>query len=131
MKNYVLFTICVTISLYACRTRKIKVESSIYNTTMEIQTKRYPITVFAGNVIDMNSNEAIPFAVVKCRDKDGINKGTTTDVAGYFIIKEVPLGNCKLKITVDGYQEAAYDFNSSEHNYYTCSIKLKKIRPEK
>jgi CarboxypepD_reg-like domain len=131
MKYYVTLTICLLISLYACRTRKVQVKSSIYNTKMEIQTKRYPITVFEGSIKDINTNEVIPFAEVKLRDKDGINRGTATDTAGYFIIKNLPLGNCKLYINVDGYQESAYEFNISEHKYYKCEIKLKKIRPEK
>lgn len=98
---------------------------------MEIQTKRYPITVFEGNIKDIYSSEVIPFAVVKLRDKNGVNRGIVTDTAGNFLIKDLPLGNYKLYVTTDGYQEAAYEFNINEHTYYKCEIKLKRIKPEK
>jgi len=130
MKYYVILTICLLISLHACKTKKIQIESSIYNTKMEIQTKRYPITVFEGNIKDIYSSEVIPFAVVKLRDKNGVNRGTVTDTAGNFLIKDLPLGNYKLYVTTDGYQEAAYEFNINEHTYYKCEIKLKRIKPE-
>jgi hypothetical protein len=131
MKYYVTITIYLITSLYACKTKKIKVESNIYNSQMEIQTKRYPITVFEGNLKDINSSEAIPFAEVKLRDRDGINRDKITDKAGNFLIKDLPLGDFKLFITADGYQKITYDFSFNEHTYYNCEIKLKKIKPEK
>lgn len=131
MKYYVTLTICLLISLYACKTKKIQVESNKYNTQINIQTKRYPITVFAGNLIDMNSNEAIPFAEVKLIDRDGINRGAKTGSAGNFFIQDLPLGDYKLFITTDGYKEVYYEFKINEHNYYKFEIKLKRIKPEK
>lgn len=131
MKYCVPIIICLIMTLYSCKTKKIQVESSIYNTKMEIQTKRYPITVFEGNIKDIYSSEVIPFAVVKLRDKDGVNRGTVTDTAGNFLVKDLPLGTYKLYVKTDGYQEAAYEFNINEHTYYRCEIKLKRIKPEK
>lgn len=133
MKNYASLTLCLLLSLYACRTRTVQVKSSIYNTTMEIQTKLYPITVFEGNIKDIYSSKVIPFAVVKLTDKDGMDRGTVTDTAGNFLMKDLPVGNYKLYVTTDSYsyQDAAYEFNINEHTYYKCEIKLKRIKPEK
>jgi hypothetical protein len=64
MKYYTSLILCLLLSLYACRTRTVQVKSSIFNTSMKIQTKRYPITLFEGNIID-NYSKIIPFAVVE------------------------------------------------------------------
>jgi uncharacterized protein YlxP (DUF503 family) len=130
MKYFASLTFCLLLSLYACRTRTVKVKSSIYNTTLELQTKRYPISVFKGKIKDIYSSEVIPYAIVDLRDKDGVNRGAVTDTAGNFLIEDLPFGNYILDVTTDGYQDATYEFNINEHAYYNCEIKLKRIKIE-
>lgn len=130
MKYFASLTLCLLLILYACRTRTIQVKSSIYNATMEIQTKRYPVTVFEGNIKD-DYSKVIQLAVVELRGKDGVDRGTVTDTAGNFLINDLPLGNYKIHVSTDGYQEADYEIKINEHTYYKCKIKLKRIEPEK
>ena len=119
------------VSLYACKTSKINFETNNNKSQININSKRYPITIFEGNVKELFSQETIPFAEVELRGSDGINRGALTDSAGNFLIKDLPLGDCKMHITGNGYQEILFDFNIKEHAYYKCEIKLKQFETEK
>ena len=97
---------------------------------IDINSKRYPITIFEGNVMELNSKEAIPLVTVTLRGEDGINRGALTDSTGFFLIKDIPLGECSMDISSNGYQEIMFDFNIKEHAYYKCEIKLKQFEIE-
>ena len=49
----------------------------------------------------------------------------------WFLIKDIPLGECRMDISSNGYQEIMFDFNIKEHAYYKCEIKLKQFEIEK
>ena len=131
MKYFVKIILSLIVSLYACKTSKINFETNNNKSQININSKRYPITIFEGNVKELFSQETIPFAEVELRGSDGINRGALTDSAGNFLIKDLPLGDCKMHITGNGYQEILFDFNIKEHAYYKCEIKLKQFETEK
>ena len=81
--------------------------------------------------MELYSKEAIPLATVTLRGEDGINRGALTDSTGFFLIKDIPLGECRMEISSNGYQEIMFDFNIKEHAYYKCEIKLKQFEIEK
>ena len=121
----------LAVSLSGCKTISNNFEFNENQSKIDINSKRYPITIFEGNVMELNSKEAIPLVTVTLRGEDGINRGALTDSTGFFLIKDIPLGECRMDISSNGYQEIMFDFNIKEHAYYKCEIKLKQFEIEK
>ena len=121
----------LAVSLSGCKTISNNFEFNENQSKIDINSKRYPITIFEGNVMELYSKEAIPLATVTLRGEDGINRGALTDSTGFFLIKDIPLGECRMEISSNGYQEIMFDFNIKEHAYYKCEIKLKQFEIEK
>jgi hypothetical protein len=131
MKVSLIFILLLAVSLSGCKTISNNFEFNENQSKIDINSKRYPITIFEGNVMELYSNEAIPLAKVTLRGEDGINRGALTDSTGFFLIKDIPLGECSMDISSNGYQEIMFDFNIKEHAYYKCEIKLKQFEIEK
>lgn len=53
-----------------------------------------------GYVVDATNGEALPFANVVVKEKD---RGATTNEEGYFVIVNVPTGQCTLSVSYMGY----------------------------
>ena len=121
----------LAVSLSGCKTISNNFEFNENQSKIDINSKRYPITIFEGNVMELNSKEAIPLVTVTLRGEDGINRGALTDSTRFFLIKDIPLGECRMDISSNGYQEIMFDFNIKEHAYYKCEIKLKQFEIEK
>ena len=121
----------LAVSLSGCKTISNNFEFNENQSKIDINSKRYPITIFEGNVMELYSKEAIPLVTVTLRGEDGINRGALTDSTGFFLIKDIPLGECRMDISSNGYQEIMFDFNIKEHAYYKCEIKLKQFEIEK
>jgi hypothetical protein len=131
MKVSFIFILLLAVSLSGCKTISNNFEFNENQSKIDINSKRYPITIFEGNVMELNSKEAIPLVTVTLRGEDGINRGALTDSTGFFLIKDIPLGECRMDISSNGYQEIMFDFNIKEHAYYKCEIKLKQFEIEK
>jgi hypothetical protein len=131
MKVSFIFILLLAVSLSGCKTISNNFEFNENQSKIDINSKRYPITIFEGNVMELNSKEAIPLVTVTLRGEDGINRGALTDSTGFFLIKDIPLGECRIDISSNGYQEIMFDFNIKEHAYYKCEIKLKQFEIEK
>ena len=131
MKVSFIFILLLAVSLSGCKTISNNFEFNENQSKIDINSKRYPITIFEGNVMELNSKEAIPLVTVTLRGEDGINRGALTDSTGFFLIKDIPLGECRMEISSNGYQEIMFDFNIKEHAYYKCEIKLKQFEIEK
>lgn len=131
MKVSFIFILLLAVSLSGCKTISNNFEFNENQSKIDINSKRYPITIFEGNVMELYSKEAIPLATVTLRGEDGINRGALTDSTGFFLIKDIPLGECRMEISSNGYQEIMFDFNIKEHAYYKCEIKLKQFEIEK
>lgn len=131
MKVSFIFILLLAVSLSGCKTISNNFEFNENQSKIDINSKRYPITIFEGNVMELYSKEAIPLVTVTLRGEDGINRGALTDSTGFFLIKDIPLGECRMEISSNGYQEIMFDFNIKEHAYYKCEIKLKQFEIEK
>ncbi len=131
MKVSFIFILLLAVSLSGCKTISNNFEFNENQSKIDINSKRYPITIFEGNVMELYSKEAIPLVTVTLRGEDGINRGALTDSTGFFLIKDIPLGECRMDISSNGYQEIMFDFNIKEHAYYKCEIKLKQFEIEK
>ena len=77
---------------------KKKASSSIIEPDLHKQTIR-------GQVLDKDAKSSLPFATVQIMNTEPA-VGTTTDVDGNFIIKNVPVGRYTLKVTFVGYSDA-------------------------
>lgn len=71
-----------------------------------IKTEPFAIN---GRVIDQNTGESLPSAIVKIRNTN-ISASTNSD--GYFSILNVPSDTCTLEITYVGYRRDTYALNS-------------------
>ncbi|MGF1923915.1 MAG: TonB-dependent receptor, partial [Bacteroidia bacterium] len=67
-----------------------------------------PLTV-SGRVIDQNTGESLPSAIVSVR---GTSNSTSTNSDGYFTIFKVPADTCTLEISYIGYRQDSYALNS-------------------
>jgi hypothetical protein len=91
---------------------------------MDIQSKIYPATYFVGRVMEMNTDEAIPFAKVVLTDEKGTYHGAVSDEAGNFTFKDLPLGVYRLRISAVDYIELERVFDVKRHAYYQLAVKL-------
>ncbi|MBX7204567.1 MAG: TonB-dependent receptor [Bacteroidia bacterium] len=57
-----------------------------------------------GNVIDKISQNPVPGAIVTLENSNPVN-GTTTDINGKFMLKNVPVGRQSIKVTYVGYKD--------------------------
>jgi len=72
------------------------------------QKKVEPFTI-NGKVIDQNTGESLPSAIIKVRNTN-ISASTNSD--GYFTILHVPSDTCTLEINYVGYRRDTYELNS-------------------
>ncbi len=73
--------------------------------------KKKPAQPFdiSGRVIDQNTGESLPSAMVKVR---GTSISTTTNPDGYFTLFKVPSDTCTLEASYIGYRQDSYPLNS-------------------
>ena len=93
MKVSFIFILLLAVSLSGCKTISNNFEFNENQSKIDINSKRYPITIFEGNVMELYSKEAIPLATVTLRGEDGINRGALTDSTGFFLIKDIKILN--------------------------------------
>jgi len=78
-----------------------------------------------GNVVDISSNEPIPFATVSVINVNQI-MGTKTDSLGNFKLTNIPLGRYDLKVSFIGYEPSIIrevQVSSAKETFLTITIK--------
>jgi len=60
-----------------------------------------PTQNLRGSVIDVASNTTLPYAIVKIKE---LNLTTTTDTAGNYVIRDVPIGRYTIEVSFIGYE---------------------------
>lgn len=61
-----------------------------------------------GYVLDSKTNETLPYANITVKD---LNRGTTSNSDGYFVITDIPIGLCSLQVSFMGYEILHYAHN--------------------
>ncbi|MDL2256785.1 carboxypeptidase-like regulatory domain-containing protein [Bacteroidales bacterium OttesenSCG-928-I14] len=74
-----------------------------------------------GHVIDLETNEHIPYATVSIK---GTTIGGITDATGHFLLKNLPLGRLTVVTTVIGYQSLEKEVVIEAHKTIELKFEL-------
>ncbi|MEX1192291.1 MAG: carboxypeptidase-like regulatory domain-containing protein [Brumimicrobium sp.] len=78
-----------------------------------------------GEVVDLNSESALPFVKIKILDSS-LNKGTITDENGKFVLENIPVGRYKINASFVGYETTLLsDVLVTSGNNSSLRIKMK------
>ena len=81
-------------------------------------------SIFKGQVLDSETNEAIPFATVIILDGNRQVGATNTDLEGHFTINPLPVGSFTVKITYVGYNSYNGSVNLIKDQAFYQVVKL-------
>ena len=72
--------------------------------------------IIRGNVFDEATGEPIAFGTVRLTGPDGLEKGTNTDVDGFFSFANLPLGDFEVTASYVGYENQVVTVNIGNPN---------------
>ncbi len=74
-----------------------------------------------GYTLDSETGETLPYANIVLKS---LNRGATSNSDGYFVLTDVPVGECSLQVSFIGYQAQQYTFQLHPVNNSNIEIKL-------
>ncbi|MFK8160855.1 MAG: carboxypeptidase regulatory-like domain-containing protein [Lewinella sp.] len=72
--------------------------------------------IIRGNVFDQETGDPIAFGTVQLLGPDGLNKGTNTDIDGFYSFASLPIGDFKLIATYVGFDSTVVNINIAVEN---------------
>ena len=72
--------------------------------------------IIRGNIFDEGTGDPISFGTVQLTGPDGLNKGTNTDVDGFYSFSNLPLGDYTLIASYVGFETLTITVNIANAN---------------
>jgi hypothetical protein len=129
MKTITYFLLIFIITISACKVKKVNnsIENEKYNIRVECIPHRVQSSTFSGKVVDLSTQEELPFARIVLRSKNtSWNYARSVDHEGKFSIENVPPGLYSLEVEYKG-DKIAYS-NLEIKNYSNCIAEIKVYR---
>lgn len=107
MKRYILFIITLLL-----------VKSNLW--ADEVDNKKSDAHVF-GHVLERSTQEHLPFVTIKIK---GTTVGVTTDASGHYFLRNMPVGNFTMEVSMVGFRTQTKDITIKKGKTYEINFEL-------